>query len=223
MAMLGLLPPYTAEDVRMAYRERAMRAHPDHGGSVREFVNLQEAYARAVEYTSFCNGRRQWLAAQVDRYAHQEQVIAEIKLRGGDVEVEEIDWLKQSIGEDFATLADRLRGIRAQRQPDGDHLMHQLGAHMPGLGFVLWIDVADSRVTDEGLGQLAGLALVERLDLSGTWVTEKGLSVVGSLPNLRWLNLADTRLRWWKRWRLYRSYPKLKIVARRHLQPSLHK
>ena len=47
MVRLGLAPPYSIEDVKAAYRDQAKRAHPDHGGSSREFHALQEAFDRA--------------------------------------------------------------------------------------------------------------------------------------------------------------------------------
>src|SRR5438309_6971086 len=87
LVALGLLPPYTAEDVHMAYRDKAKQAHPDHGGSVGEFVKIQEAYERAQEYVKFCAGRRPWLAAQVERYVEQEELVALVSRRGGQVEI----------------------------------------------------------------------------------------------------------------------------------------
>jgi len=216
MAVLGLLPPYTAEDVRMAYREQAKQMHPDHGGSVQDFKSLQEAYDRALEYTKFHTGRRQWLADQVERYTHQQDLIAEVRQRGGEVEIEEINWLKNSIGDDFATLADRLRGIRLQSLRDADSFFHQLAAHRPALEFLLRLDLAGSQITDDGLARMPDLPLLERLDLSATQVTEAGLArAIKGLPNLRWLNVADTRLGWWQRRRLARRFQKLKVVTGR--------
>src|SRR5262245_40591880 len=83
MIELGLLPPYTADDVRMAYREKAKAAHPDRGGSADDFQRLHEAYEQALEYVKFRSGRRQWLANQVERYTEQEAVVAEVRRRGG--------------------------------------------------------------------------------------------------------------------------------------------
>jgi hypothetical protein len=210
---LGLLPPFTAEDVHMAYREKAKQAHPDHGGSVGDFLKLQQAYERSLEYVKFCAGRRQWLAAQVERYAQQEEVVSEVQRRKGQVEVEEIDWLKGSIGEDFAILTERLRGIRLRGLADGDSFLRRLGAHRPALDYLLWLDLAGSRISDDGLLQLAGLPLLQRLDVSGSPLTERGLSVLGLLPHLQWLNLSGTSVGWWNRWRLHRSHPRIKIVA----------
>jgi hypothetical protein len=213
MDALGLLPPYTPEDVRMAYRERAKQAHPDHGGSIEEFVRLQQAYDRALEYVKFTVDRRQWLAAQVECYIRLEKVRAEVRRRGGQVEIEEVDWIKRSIGEDFAILTDRLRGIRLRGLQDGDHFLHFLATQLPALQHLVWLDLAGSRISDEGLMQLAGLPRVERLDVSGRPLTERGLRVLHSLPRLSWLNLSGTSVGWWKRWRLHRSHPQVRIVA----------
>jgi hypothetical protein len=213
MEALGLLPPYTPEDVRMAYRERAKHTHPDRGGSVDDFLKLQEAYDRAVEYVKFGANRRQWLAAQVERYVEQERVLAEVRRCGGHVEIEELDWLKRSIGEGFAILTERLRGIRMRGLRDGDHFLHYLARHPAALQYLLWLDLAGSRISDEGLMHLARLPLLERLDVSGAPLTEGGLRVLHSLPHLRWLNLSGTPIGWWKRWRLHRSHPQLRIVA----------
>ena len=49
MMTLGLLPPYTREDIQAAYREKAKTTHPDHGGSVTDFEELHEAYERAQQ------------------------------------------------------------------------------------------------------------------------------------------------------------------------------
>ena len=37
MVTLGLLPPYTLEDIRAAYREKAKTLHPDRGGTPADF------------------------------------------------------------------------------------------------------------------------------------------------------------------------------------------
>ena len=42
--MLGLLPTATLEEVKTAYREKVKERHPDQGGTVPEFIQLQEAY-----------------------------------------------------------------------------------------------------------------------------------------------------------------------------------
>ena len=41
---LGLAPDASLTDVKMAYREMVKLHHPDQGGSVHDFLKLQEAY-----------------------------------------------------------------------------------------------------------------------------------------------------------------------------------
>ncbi|MBI4082197.1 MAG: DnaJ domain-containing protein [Candidatus Lambdaproteobacteria bacterium] len=43
-ATLGLRPGATLNDVKMAYREKVKQHHPDQGGTVQDFLKLQEAY-----------------------------------------------------------------------------------------------------------------------------------------------------------------------------------
>ncbi len=213
MVTLGLLPPYAEEDVRMAYHEKAKRAHPDRGGSVEEFRRLQEAFEQATEYAKFRASRRLWLATQVERYTEHEQVVAEINRRGGAVEIEHIDWLKRSIGEDFAQLTDRLRAIRLRDAANPDEFLDMLRRHPRALGYLVSLDLAGCRLSDRGLLLLPPLELLKRLNLAETPITANGLKLVQSLPRLEWLNLAGTAVGWWSRWRLKRSHPKLTIIT----------
>jgi hypothetical protein len=213
MVILGLLPPYTREDVHAAYREKAKTAHPDRGGSVSAFKELHDAYEHAQEYLSFHHSRRGWLAAQVDRYVAQEAVTNEVFRLGGTVEWEQIDWMKRSFG-DFAALADMLRGIRLTDRADGDTFLKYLAEHASVLGNLLWLDVSGSQITDQGVLQLQALQSLRRLDLSRTSISEKALGVVQGLPDLEWINLRGTSLSWWTRWRLRRSFPRLRVVTR---------
>jgi hypothetical protein len=213
MAALGLLPPYTVEDVRMAYREKAKLLHPDRGGSAVEFQKLKEAFDRATEYAQFRTSRRHWLAAQVERYTQQEEVVGEVRRRGGQVEIEQIDWVKRSIGEDFAVVTERLRGIRLHRLADGDAFLRYLAEHKPALGYLNWLDLANSRLSDEGLRPLRALTELRRLNVAGTPISKQGLRILVALPRLEWLNLADTSVGWWTRWRLRWSYPRIRVVT----------
>jgi hypothetical protein len=83
MATLGLLPPYTLDDVKSAYREKVWHAHPDRGGAASDFLKIQEAYERAVEYVEFCGDRRKWIATQVECYLRQQEAVAEVERLGG--------------------------------------------------------------------------------------------------------------------------------------------
>ncbi len=213
MVTLGLLPPYTAEDVQAAYREKAKTSHPDRGGSATEFEELHKAYEQAQEYLKFHLDRRQWLAAQIDRYAEQNLVVNEVHQLGGATEIEQIDWMKRSFG-DFAVLTDMLRGIRLQGRAEGDAFLKYLAEHAAGLGHLLWLDVSGSQISDQGVRHLQALPSLRRLDVSRTPISNAALQVVEGLPNLEWLNLAGTSIGWWARWRLRHSFPRLSVLAR---------
>ena len=43
MAVLGLLPPYTEEDVKQAYWSKVKKLHPDHGGSTYLAMQINRA------------------------------------------------------------------------------------------------------------------------------------------------------------------------------------
>jgi hypothetical protein len=212
MATLGLLPPYTREDIQAAYHEKARITHPDHGGSVSDFEKLHEAYEQALEYAKFHLDRRQWLAARVERYAAQEKIVNEVHRLGGATEIEQIDWMKRSFG-DFAVVTEMLRGIRLRGQANGDTFLKYLAENASALGFLLWLDLSGSQVSDRGLGELQALKSLRRLDLSGTPVSASELGFVAGLPDLEWLNLASTAIGWWARWRLRRSFPGLQVVT----------
>jgi hypothetical protein len=215
-AVLGLPALFTIEDARAAYRRQVMQAHPDRGGDVGEFLRLQDAFERAAEYIRIRGDGRGWIAVQVRNYVPQQQVAAEVRRRGGAVTVEETGWLKESVGEGFAMLAERLRGIRLRGPAADDAFLAFLGEHRPGLQYLLELDLAGGRVTDAGLLRLAGLELLRRLDVSGSTVTRGGLEkLLGTLPALLWLNVADTGVGWLGRRLLGRAHPQLQVVAER--------
>jgi hypothetical protein len=212
MSVLGLLPPYTLEDVREAYRQKVMAAHPDRGGKAADFVRLSEAYDRALEFVTFRGDRRAWIGAQVECHLLQEEVAAEVRRLGGSVEVERIDWIRQSWGDDFVLLADRVRAVRVPGLADGDAFLALLARRRPP--YLTGLDLSGGKVTDAGLRHLAGCELLRWLDVSGTGVTPAGLrAVLGGLPALRWLNVRGTRAGWWGRWLLRRSFPQVSVVA----------
>ena len=210
MVTLGLLPPYTREDIQAAYREKAKTTHPDRGGSATDFEKLHEAYERAQEYLTFHLDRRQWLAAQVERYAAQELVVNEVRGQGGTVEVEQLDWMKRSFG-DFAVVTEMLRGIRLRGRTDGDAFLKYLAEHATALEYLLWLDMSGSQMSDQGVLELQALKSLCRLDLSGTPISDKALAVVKGLPNLESINLAGTSIGWWTRWHLRHSFRQLRV------------
>jgi hypothetical protein len=212
MAVLGLAPPYALEDVREAYRQRALTAHPDRGGNADEFNRLSEAYDRAMEYVKFHGDRRAWIATRVECHLVQEQVTAEVLRRNGQIDVEHMDWLKESWGEGFELLGDQLRGIRVRGQADGDAFLEFL-APRP-LPFLIGLDLAGSKVTDGGLQQLSRCANLRWLDLSDTNVTHSGVrDLLKHLPSLGRVNLKGTSSGWLRRRLLRRSHPSIEVVS----------
>ncbi len=79
LAVLGLKPPVSVEDVKQAYLEKAKTAHPDRGGDPQAFVRLHVAFEQATEYARFKAGRMQWLSGWVEQYAEQQALIDEIR------------------------------------------------------------------------------------------------------------------------------------------------
>jgi hypothetical protein len=201
MVYLGLLPPYSLEDLHKAYKARALAVHPDRGGSTADFLALQENYSRAQEYVRFQEGRRNWLSAQVEPYLRQQEIIAEVERRGGRVEIESLDWMERSFG-DFATLAERLRGIKLHDCRDGDEFLTYLADNAGHLKYLSGLDLAGSAVTDAGLASLLELRSLARIDLAGTRITGHGLKQLAALKSLEWLNVTRISIGLWTRWQL---------------------
>ena len=212
MEVLGLLPPYELEDVKAAYRSKAMRAHPDRGGDPGDFNRLKEAYDQALEYVAFCGSRRAWIAARVEPYILQEEVIAEVTRLGGHVEIERIAWMEKSCGDGFAHLAERLRRLHVHNVAAGDDFLKFLAdrkAH-----FLMELDVTGSGVSSQGLRYLSEFDVLRRLNLSGTNVDSRSLQkLLKHLPSLEWLNVRNTKLGLWGRWSLKRAFPHVSVVT----------
>jgi hypothetical protein len=215
MIILGLRPPYTLEDIRAAYRAKAMDAHPDRGGSAADFLKIQEAHERALEYVHFIGDRRKWIADQVEAHLRQQEVVAEVKRLGGETKFEEMAWMKHTVG-DFALLADRLRIIRLQDTAADDCFLAFLTEKPPRVPYVLEMNLAGTRITDKGLHTLSGYDLLRHLDLSGTEVTEHGIeAAVNSMPSLESINVVNTKVGWMARWRLRARLRKRAAEAKR--------
>src|SRR4051812_18291642 len=96
MVTLGLAPPYLLEDVQQAYRLLAKKAHPDAGGTVAQFHELQQAFERAQVYLEHRKDRRGWIAAQVSRYVAVEEAVNKLKALGATVKLRTPNWLEMS-------------------------------------------------------------------------------------------------------------------------------
>lgn len=212
LEMLGLLPPVSLDDVEQAFRLKVRAAHPDTGGSQAAFLALQHAYEQAKHYAEYFTSRRQWLGAQTDRYLHQQTVLDELTRRGGQFELEHLDWLDRELGADFAQLLDRVAEIRWTGPDVGDWELAFLSDYAEVFSSVTRLDLSNSAITDEAIGHLARLPGLIRLDISGTPITHHGLEVLESLTSLQWLNIENTKVGAIRTLRLRHSYPQVEIV-----------
>ncbi|MDF1852562.1 MAG: hypothetical protein P1U85_17115, partial [Verrucomicrobiales bacterium] len=87
---------------------------------------------------------------------------------------------------------DRLRVnvINAAKEFGDD----QLKLLEPVADRVVWLDLARSQVTDEGLKTVGKMRALERLHLENTAVTDAGVAELGSLAQLEYLNLYGTQV-----------------------------
>ncbi|MFM7292274.1 MAG: DnaJ domain-containing protein [Planctomycetia bacterium] len=189
LSVLGLLPPVTAEDVKQAYLAKAKEMHPDRGGDPEQFILLQKAYEEANDYVRLKAGKLEWLAAKVEAYAQQQDVVTETIERGGEVEMEEADWLRRSFGEDFGHVADKLVSVRLHGPAADDVFAILLGFRAESLADLAVLDLAGGSLTDEGLLQLKALKNLRSLDLRGTAVGKLAAEVPSWFERLEFLGL----------------------------------
>jgi len=187
--VLGLIPPVTLEDVKQAYLAKSMTMHPDRGGDAGQFMRLQKAFEEANEFVRFKAGKLEWLAARIEAYAQQQDVVTETIDRGGEVEMEEVDWLRKSFGEDFGHVADKLVSVRLRGPAADDVFAILLGFRAELLQDLATLDLSGGRLTDEGLLQLKGLKNLRALDLRGTAVGRLAAETPSWFEKLEFLGL----------------------------------
>jgi hypothetical protein len=211
MATLELLPPYTLDDVKKAYKAKARGVHPDAGGKASEFVELTEAYKRALEYVEFRSSAREWIAARIERYIEQNELIEELQSAGGSVELEEGAWRQRVLGE-FGQVGDQIVAVRLNAMANVSACLKSLVQRRQLLDKLLLIDLGNSAVTDTEIGQLSAFPQLRRLDLRNARLSYRSLSVLGKFNDLTMLNLGGTRINRWQRFRLSRRFPQLRVV-----------
>jgi hypothetical protein len=189
LAVLGLRPPLTLEDVKQAYMAKAMQAHPDRGGDPQAFIQLQKAFDEATDYVKFKASKLEWLASKIDAYAQQQEVATETIERGGSIEMEETDWLRKSFGDDFGHVADKLVAVRLTNPSADDVFAILLGFRADSLKDLAVLDLAGGSLTDEGLLQFKELKNLRHLDLRGTAVGKLAAEVPGWFEKLEFLGL----------------------------------
>jgi hypothetical protein len=163
--------------------------HPDRGGDPEQFILLQKAFEEANEFVRFKAGKLEWLASKIEAYSQQQDVVSETIERGGEVEMEETDWLRKSFGEDFGHVADKLVSLRLRGPSADDVFAILLGFRADSLTDLAVLDLAGGRLTDEGLLQLKGLKNLRSLDLRGTAVGKLAAEVPSWFERLEFLGL----------------------------------
>jgi DnaJ domain len=212
LAVLGLAPPVTEEDVKQAYLDKSKSAHPDRGGDVNDFKRLQEAFEQATEYARFKASRMKWLSQWVGQYAEQEQVVEQIKQLGGRVDVKSSDPLTRSIGPDFAAVLDKVVGIHLSGPKIDDRVLLQLVEQRRMLAGIRSLALVDTAITHVGLLQLRTFETLRHLDLSGTSVDAVALdALLRELRQLETIVLDRTGLGWPARMKLRLRYRGLTI------------
>ncbi len=198
MIALGLAPPYAAEDVKAAYLLKAKQAHPDHGGSVKEFNALQSAFDQANKYLEFRSDRRQWIANQMADYLAVGEVVSRLEEFGAEVTSDAIDWLKRSFG-DFAQLTETITAIRLVDSPQADEMIAYMVEHAKALGQLSRLELPGCQVSDQAVLQLEAFQQLDHLDLSRTPITADALWIVDAILDLESINIEGTRIGWWTR------------------------
>ena len=212
MVLLGIAPPYAAEDVKAAYLAKAKEMHPDRGGSSQEFDSLQKAYEQAQQYLDFRSDRRGWIANQMLGYLSVQEVMEKLEEFGAEVTSDAVDWLKKSFG-DFAQLTENIIGIRLEGSDKADDLIRCMLDHQSDLNGLTHLELPNCKVSDQAVLELEPFQQLQHLDLSGTRVTKDATWIVDSILGLESLNLQGTRVGWWMK-RKVRSVLQQRVDAR---------
>jgi hypothetical protein len=206
MIVLGLNPPYAAEDVQAAYLDKAKSAHPDRGGTAAEFDALHQAYEQAKHFLEFRSDRRSWIARAMDSYLQIEELIARLEALGATVTTNANDWLKRSFGE-FSQLTETVTSIRLENRPV-EPLIKELIASSKLLLGLQTLELPGCQLTDADVIHLKPLSQLRHLDLSNTPITNDALILVDWLPVLETLVTDGTNIGWFADWRVQRLMTK---------------
>jgi hypothetical protein len=201
MVKLGLLPPYTAEDVEKAYLFKIKDIRPDLGGDREAFYAVQNAYMQAKEYVKFRGDRRGWIAKRMDEYIELQEVIDRLQKFGAELETSSVDWLEKSFG-DFAELSESVIGIRLNGAANGDDVLDYLIANRDKLLELRKLDLEGCVVTDDRVRQLSVFRRLNEINLNRTPITWQALHIVEWLPELDTVHIEGTGLKWLTRRKL---------------------
>jgi hypothetical protein len=195
---LGLQLPVTEKDVKQAFYARVKQVHPDARGDTGQFMEVQQAFDEAMEFAKRSGKRLPWLGTLMPYYVAQRQVADTVRDLGGTVQIDELDWLEDTVGEDFAHLADRLTEIDLEGQDFGDEELEELLADPNGVEFLEVLRLADTQITDAGAMQLTRAKNLKHIDLRGTAVSASMQDRLAKLPGM--VSVAGSSL-WQRFWR----------------------
>lgn len=213
LVRLGVLLPATLADIDSAYRDKVKLAHPDRGGTVEDFHQLQADYEAARQFAQARQGRRGWLMASIERYIEQQEVVAEIERRGGKVETTRPEWLAREIGEDFAQVADTIESIRLTGSRVRASDIAYLIQHANVLPQLRRLDLSGTQVGNAAIESLKALQTLQELDLRGTFVSDRAVPALASIKRLRRIQVANTFINWWGRFQFRRLRPDVEICT----------
>jgi hypothetical protein len=195
---LGLLPPYSMDDVKRAYRDKVKDAHPDRGGDRDTFERIQRAFEEAGEYLKFRGDRRLWIAARMDEYMEVVALTERLRKLGAEVDSTMLEWVRHSFG-DFANLTESIVGVRLHDSQNAAELVDVMIGELPSLPALKRLSLAGCQVDNLLALELRVFKSLADLDLSRTPITDRALTVVEFLPDLVALNIAGTGVGWWAR------------------------
>lgn len=212
MIVLGLTPPYAAEDVQAAYLEKAKSAHPDRGGTAAEFDALHQAYEQAKHYLEFRSDRRGWIGRAMDAYVLEQALIARLEALGAEVTTNANEWLHRSFG-DFAQLTETIVAIRLANTP-AMPLLQELLANVKPLIGLQTLELPGCTLSDADVIHLKPFSQLRHLDLSNNPIGNDALILVEWLPVLETLQTDGTNIGWFANWRVQRL-----LASRRENKP----
>jgi hypothetical protein len=201
MVTLGLLPPYTADDVERAYLAKIKEIRPDLGGDREAFYDVQNAYMQAKEYVRFRGDRRGWIAKRMDEYLAVQEVIERLQQFGAQIETDSVDWLEKSFG-DFAELSESVYGITLKGAANGDEVLEYIVSQRDKLLELRKLDLEGSTISDSTVRQLSVFRRLAELNLNHTPITWQALHIVEWLPELDTVHVEGTGLKWLTKRRL---------------------
>ena len=204
---LGLLPPYTLDDVKRAYLNKVKDAHPDRGGSRAKFDRIQRAFEEAGAYLKFRSDRRLWIAARMDEYLAVVSLVERLKTLGADVDSSTLDWVRRSFG-DFANLTESIVGVRLNDSQKAAELVETMVREQASLPGLKRLSLAGCPVDNLLALELRVFKSLAELDLSRTPITDRALTVAEFLPDLVTLNIEGTQVGWWAGHKIERTLRK---------------